>query len=121
MRFEFVELPHQRAEGFKVALAKTQQLGARAIVVGAVRDPATGALFARNATPTSVAVSPFSPDELVVALWVTSQVVRVDAQTGEVTPFLTGVQLPQHLLADGDTLLVGGFAAGTVYRVSATN
>lgn len=78
------------------------------------------ALFARNATPTSVAVSPFSQHELLIALWVTSQVVRVDARTGEVTPFLTGVQLPQHLLVDGDTLLVGGFAAGTVYRVTRT-
>ena len=76
------------------------------------------ALFTRDATPTSVAVSPFNQDELVVALWVPSQVVRVDAESGEVTPFLTGVQLPQHLLADGDTLLVSGLAAGTIYRVS---
>lgn len=79
------------------------------------------ALFARNATPTSVALSPFGPDELMVALWATSQIVRVDAGTGGVTPFLTGVQLPQHLLVDGDTLLVSGFAAGTVYRISQTD
>lgn len=57
----------------------------------------------------------------MVALWVPSQVVRVDAETGEVTPFLTGVQLPQHLLADGDALLVSGFAAGRIYRVVQTD
>lgn len=79
------------------------------------------ALFARNATPTSVAVSPFAPNELIVALWVPSQVVRVNAETGEVTPFLTGVQLPQHLLTDGDTLLVSGFAAGRIYRITRTD
>ncbi len=76
------------------------------------------ALFARNATPTSVAVSPFDEDALFVALWVSSQVVEVDAETGVVTPFLTNLTLPQHLLADGDTLLVSSFARGTVYRVT---
>lgn len=76
------------------------------------------ALFARGATPTSVAASPFDPDKLFVALWTPSQVVQVNAQTGEVTPFITGVTLPQHLLTDGDTLLVSSFATGTVYRVS---
>jgi len=76
------------------------------------------ALFIRGATPTSVAVSPFKPGELFVALWATSQVVTVDADTGEVTPFLTGVPLPQHLLVDGDTLLLSSFAEGTVYRIA---
>lgn len=75
------------------------------------------ALFARRATPTSVVVSPFEPGGLFVALWVPSQVVEVDAETGEVTPFMTGVMFPQHLLVDGDTLLVSSFAAGTVYRI----
>lgn len=76
------------------------------------------ALFARGATPTSVAVSPFRPGELFVALWVPSQVVRIDAETGETTPFLTGVTFPQHLLTDGGTLLVSSFADGTVYRIT---
>lgn len=77
------------------------------------------ALFARGATPTSVAVSPFQEDTLLVALWVSSRVVQVDANTGEVTPFLTNITLPQHLLVDGNTLLASSFASGTVYRISA--
>lgn len=75
------------------------------------------ALFARGATPTSVAVSPFAPGELFVALWTPSRVVTVDAETGEVTPFLAGVLFPQHLLIEGDALLVSGFAEGVVYRI----
>ncbi len=78
------------------------------------------ALFARGATPTSVAVSPFDPGKLLVALWVPSQVVQVDAQTGEVTPFMTGVTFPQHLLVDGEALLISSFASGTVYRITQT-
>lgn len=85
---------------------------------GCAETKAPLALFARGATPTSVAVSPFDPSELFVALWATSQVVTVDADTGEVAPFLTGVLLPQHLLEDGDTLLLSSFAEGTVYRIS---
>ena len=76
------------------------------------------ALFAPGATPTSVAASPFSPDKLFVSLWTLSKVVQVDAQTGKVTPFITGITLPQDLLTDGNTLLVSSFATGTVYRVS---
>jgi glucose/arabinose dehydrogenase len=75
------------------------------------------ALFARGASPTSVVVSPFAPDELFVALWTPSRVVSVDAQTGEVTPFLTGVLFPQHLLVEGDTLLVSSFAEGVIYQI----
>lgn len=76
------------------------------------------ALFARGATPTSVAISPFEPEKLFVALWTPSQVAQIDAQTGEVIPFMTDITLPQHLLTDGDTLLVSSFADGVVYRVS---
>ncbi len=76
------------------------------------------ALFAPGATPTSVAASPFSPGKLFASLWTLSKVVQVDAQTGKVTPFITGITLPQDLLVDGNTLLVSSFATGTVYRVS---
>ena len=75
------------------------------------------ALFARGATPTSVAVSPFQKDTLLVALWATAQVVQIDTETGDVTPFLT-LTLPQHLVVDGDALLVSSFADGTVYRIT---
>lgn len=77
------------------------------------------ALFSRGATPSSVAVAPFQENTLFVALWAASQVVQVDTKTGVVTPFLTNLTLPQHLLADGETLLVSSFASGTVYRISA--
>lgn len=75
------------------------------------------ALFARGASPTSVAVSSFAPGELFVALWAPSRVVTVDVQTGEVTPFLTGVLFPQQLLVEDDALLVSSFAEGAVYRI----
>lgn len=77
------------------------------------------ALFARGATPTSVVGSPFEEGALLVALWAASRVVRVDARTGAVTPFITGIRLPQHLLAHEGALLVSSFADGTVYRVEA--
>lgn len=76
------------------------------------------ALFDRGATPTSVAVSPFAENRLFVALWARGQVVQVDAQTGEVAPFLE-LLFPQHLLEDGDTLLVSAFTEGVVYRLTA--
>ncbi len=76
------------------------------------------ALFSRGATPTSVAASPFVLKELFVALWTPSQIAQVDAETGEVEPFVTDITLPQHLLVDGNTLLVSSFADGTVYRIS---
>ena len=76
------------------------------------------ALFAPGATPTSVAASPFAAGKLFASLWTLSKVVQVDVRTGEVTPFMTNITLPQDLLSDGDTLLVSSFANGTVYRVS---
>ena len=59
------------------------------------------ALFAHGATPTSVAASPFAAGNLFVALWTLSKVVQVDVRTGEVTPFMTNITLPQDLLSDG--------------------
>ncbi|CAN5877700.1 hypothetical protein BH24DEI2_BH24DEI2_21150 [soil metagenome] len=85
------------------------------------------ALFAPQSTPTSVVVSPFEGNVLLVALWgpANPRVVRVpyDPETlqasGEVTTFIEGLSLPQSLLAlpDGG-LLVSDFASGTVYRVA---
>jgi len=79
------------------------------------------ALFPANSTPTSVALSPFEEGALLVALWgpVNAGVVRVDVETGEVTPFVAGLRAPQHLLgAPEGSLLVSDFATGTVYRVT---
>lgn len=80
------------------------------------------ALFAPHTTPTSVALSPFEDDTLLVALWgpVNAGVVRVslDDEKGNVEPFLTGLQNPQHLLVEpGGSLLVSDFSRGIIYRV----
>ena len=88
---------------------------------GCAETRAPVALFAPRSTPTSVAASPFEEDALLVALWgpATPGVVRVDTQTGEVTPFVSGLRTPQSLLALPDgTLLVSDFSAGALYRVT---
>ncbi len=76
------------------------------------------ALFDRGATPTSVVASPFTEGQLLVALWARAEVVQVDAETGEVTPFLSAFPFPQHLLVDGDALLVSSFTEGIAYRMT---
>ena len=88
------------------------------------RPPLT--LFAPQSTPTSVVLSPFEENVLLVALWgpVNPRVVRVPYdpgtfQAGEVTDFVGGLTLPQSLLVLPDgSLLVSDFASGTVYRVT---
>lgn len=89
---------------------------------GCQKTRAPLALFPRGATPTSVVVSPFDHDnfdheKLLVAFWARAQVVQVDARTGETTPFLSDIPFPQHLLSDGETLLVSSFSRGVVYRL----
>lgn len=75
--------------------------------------------FGPGATPTSVAVSPFADDELIVALWNAGQVVSVAADgSGDPQPLVEGLPHPQHLLADGDALLVSDHEQGVVYRVT---
>ena len=85
------------------------------------------ALFPPGATPTSVAVAPWDANTMLVALWNTAdgQVVQVktipagDNATGTVTPFITGLKHPQHLLAMADgSVLISDFGSGMVYRVS---
>jgi len=80
------------------------------------------AVFAPRATPTSVAIAPWDPDVLVVALWNEGRVVTLPrAGNGapvEASTFLTGLARPQHLLADGDRLLVVDFDAGRILAVA---
>lgn len=83
------------------------------------------ALFAPGATPTSVAIAPWDETILLVALWNRGEVVQVkitpdgDNAVGEVSPFLSGLRNPQHLLAWRDgSLLVSDFATGVIYRVA---
>jgi glucose/arabinose dehydrogenase len=85
------------------------------------------ALFPPHSTPTSVAVSPWEQDTLLVALWGPPEqaVVRVpftrvdDNAVGQVKPFITGMQNPQHLLTLPDgSLLASDFSAGIIYRIT---
>ena len=83
------------------------------------------AVFEPHSTPTSVAISPFADQTLLVALWVSGEVVSVrvsetaDNAVGEIAPFLTEIGNPQHLLtiADG-SLLVSDYAVGRIYQIT---
>jgi len=82
------------------------------------------ALFDPGATPTSVALAPWDDRTLLVALWNQGEVVAVSA-AGEPTPaepeaWMTGIDHPQHLVADGDRLLVVDHTGGRILAVTAT-
>ncbi len=102
--------------------------------------PPSIALFPPGATPTSVARLPSPHDELLaVALWNTGQLVLVDigghvtdghvtedhVTDGEVTEDEPGyvvayedVERPQHLVLDGDRLLLVAHSAGTIVSLT---
>lgn len=87
---------------------------------GCAETPRSHALFEPGATPTSVAVAPWDPETLLVALWNRGQVVelpRDGERPVEAEPFLTGIEHPQHLLADGERLLVVDFDGGRILSV----
>jgi glucose/arabinose dehydrogenase len=82
------------------------------------------ATFAPHSTPTSVVVSPFATDTLLVALWLRGEVVQLpithvgDNAVSEPEPFLSGFNKPQHLLIQPDgSLWVSDFADGRIYRI----
>ena len=81
-------------------------------------------LFDPQTTPTSVVVSPWEEDALLVALWGAGTVMRVtvlpsgDNATGQTEPFITGLSNPQHLLPLPDnSLLLSDFGRNTLYRI----
>ena len=80
------------------------------------------ALFEPGATPTSVATAPWDPDRLLVALWNRSAIVAVDRSDDGVPHrpeiVLEGLGRPQHLLADGERLLVTDFDGGRILEVT---
>lgn len=91
--------------------------------------PPSQALFEPGATPTSVAIAPWDPDTLVVALWLDRRVVAVSAErVGPTDPphgpegltdLLAGEGLrPQHLLVDGDRLLVVDHDGGRILALA---
>jgi glucose/arabinose dehydrogenase len=93
--------------------------------------PPSLALFGPGATPTSVAVAPWDPGTLVVALWRERRVVAVPAERDGstdpphgpegLTDVLAGEGFrPQHLLVDGDRLLVVDHGDGRILALSPT-
>lgn len=83
--------------------------------------PRSHALFEAGATPTSVAVAPWDPGTLLVALWNRGVVMSVPRERGDAphagTPFLTGIDHPQHLLARDDAVLVVDHGGGRILEV----
>lgn len=96
---------------------------------GCADGPPSRALFDPGATPTSVAVAPWDPDTLVVALWRDRRVVAIPADPtdpGDVpegpaglTDLLAGEGFrPQHLLTDGDRILVVDLDGGRILALA---
>lgn len=83
--------------------------------------PRSHALFEPGATPTSVAVAPWDPDLLVVALWNRGEVVAVPrgpaGRPHEPEIVLADAGAPQHLIVDGDRLLLSEFTGGRILAI----
>lgn len=86
--------------------------------------PPSQALFGPGATPTSVVVSPWDVEQLLVALWVEQRVVAVPAgsegRPHDPVDVVTGELRPQHLLVDGDRLLIVDFDGGRILAMEQT-
>ena len=87
------------------------------------------ALFPIHATPTGIAAAPWDADTLLVALWNSAkgEIVQVQLSSiegsvsGTVSPFLSGLQRPQHLLAlDDGRVFISDFGSGVIYALSQT-
>ena len=84
---------------------------------GCAEAVASTTLFEPGATPTGVAVAPWDTDVALVALWNEGRVVAVDLADGDRTDVLE-VENPQHLLVDGDAVLLSTFGDGTIRRLA---
>ena len=89
---------------------------------GQTRAPVT--LFPSQSTPTSLVVSPWGEDVLLVALWLSGEVTAVsvtpndDNATGSNETFISGFDNPQHMLVlDDGVLLVSDYRNGTIYKI----
>lgn len=82
------------------------EFGGSETVCSNVTAPHT--VFDTGATPTSITTSPWDDNTLLVALWGQGRVVGVDKTNPDREPIeiVTGIERPQHLLADGDRLLI---------------
>lgn len=99
----------------------------RAVLESGVAEPCDGVpgsqiTFAPGATPTGLAIAPWDPSQLVVALWVEQRIVALSADPADAmrgTELVTdALQRPHHLVADGDRLLVTDHEAGTIVAIT---
>ena len=78
-------------------------------------------VFEPGVTPTSVAISPWDDGALLVALWNDGRIVSVpgaaSGSSAEPVTWMTGVDNPQHVVADGDRLIVVDFSEGRILAV----
>ncbi|MEM8709096.1 MAG: hypothetical protein AAGE98_21725 [Actinomycetota bacterium] len=99
----------------------------RAVIESGVDDPCAGVpnsqvLFEAGSTPTGIAVAPWDPTQLAVALWVEQRLVTISTDPADAgsPPVLLSDEFerPQHLVADGDRLLVTDHEAGTIVALT---
>lgn len=85
-------------------------------------SPRSHALFGPGATPTSFVIAPWDDNLFVVALWLPSRVVTVPRTAAgaphEPVDFISGIESPQHLLVDGERLLVSDHDTGRIFVIT---
>ena len=100
----------------------------RPVAESGVADPCAGvprsqATFDPGATPTGIAVAPWDAERFVVALWVEGRIVQLSRSTSdapaEIELLTDELRRPQHLVRDGDRLLVTDHEAGTIVAIEA--
>ena len=104
---------YPRCIGDRVAVAET----------GGTEDecdagPPSLALFEPQATPTGVVVAPWDDETALVALWVRGEIVSVPVEPGDEphqpAVVVDTIERPQHLLVDGDRVLVTDHESGRI-------
>jgi len=85
--------------------------------------PSSHALFGAGATPTSFVIAPWDPDVFLVALWLRGEVVEIPRAAPPSSPhaatvFTASVESPQHLLIDGDRVLLSDHASGQIFAIN---
>lgn len=82
------------------------------------------AVLPPHSTPTSIVRSPFRQNTLLVALWVTGEIVQISLNmndnnaSGSPRPFITGFRNPQHMIVAPDgSLWVSDYGLGILYRI----
>ncbi len=85
--------------------------------------PPSLALFEAQATPTGVVVAPWDDETALVALWVRGEIVAVPVEPGdephEPAVVVDTIERPQHLLVDGDRVLVTDHESGRILALEA--